>query len=106
MKNIKEYAIKFYKQKNGGQPRELDNLTTWEWSHNNKQAFKAGRSRLAKMARHYVDNYYGYNNDSSLVDAKDNLNNLLDGSINTYSQDGYTYSFKVFSKKPLWNPLY
>lgn len=96
----KEYTIKFYEQRDGQrteQARELDNLQTYAFS--NKEAFQAGRARLAKMAKMYITDYDGADDDSNLLDAKDNLDSLLDGSINTYREDVYTYFFRVFSKK-------
>ena len=96
----KEYTIKFYVQRDGqrsGNAQELDRLQTYASS--NKEAFQAGRSRLAKMAEMYVIDYDGADDDSRLVDAKENLESLIDGSINTYEEDVYTYFFRVFSKK-------
>lgn len=96
----KEYIIKFYEQRDGQraeQARELDNLQTYAFS--NKEAFQAGRARLAKMAKMYINDYDGADDDSNLLDAKENLDSLLNGSINTYSEDVYTYFFRVFSKK-------
>jgi hypothetical protein len=96
----KEYTIKFYVQRDGQRSEnatELDRLQTYAFS--NKEAFQAGRARLAKMAEMYVIDYDGADDDSSLEHAKDNLESLLDGSINTYCEDVYTYFFRVFSKK-------
>ena len=94
----KEYIIKFYEQRDGQRnARELGNLQTYAWS--NKEAFQAGRTRLSKMAKMYINDYDGADDDSRLLDAKENLESLLDGSINTYGEDVYTYFFRVFSKK-------
>ncbi len=96
----KEYIIKFYEQRDGQRSenaREHGYLQTYASS--NKEAFQAGRARLAKWAETYVIDYDGAEDDSRLLDAKENLESLLDGSINTYREDVYTYFFRVFSKK-------
>lgn len=93
-------TIKFYKQKDGYggyKPRELEMLENYAWS--NKDAYKFGRATLAIMAKRYINNYDGANTDSRLVDAQENFRSLQTGNINTYYEDVYTYSFKVFSKK-------
>ncbi len=93
----KEYTIKFYEQRDGQRALELERLETYAFS--NKDAYEAGRATLAKMAKNYIDKHDGADDDSRLIDAQDNLASLRDGSTNTYCEDVYTYSFKVFSKK-------
>ena len=93
----KQYTIKFYEQKDGQRALELERLETYAFS--NKDAYKTGREKLANMAKHFINNYDGADDDSRLIDAQNNLASLQDRTINTYYEDIYTYSFKVFSKK-------
>ena len=94
----KLYTIKFYSQKNGSTNLVEHDLIE-KYEYDKKQAFKTGRAELARMAKNYINNYDGDNNDSRIVDAIENYANLMNESINYYYEYSTTYSFKVFSNK-------